>query len=732
MAQITQNSLVGAHIGKYRIEALLGRGGMAEVYRAYQENLDRHVAIKLLYPFLVDEENFVQRFQREARAMAAIDHPHIIDVYDFDVIDHRPFIVMQYLAGGTLHARQQRVSSQGKRLPLSLAIQTILQVSDALAHAHSFGMIHRDIKPGNIMFSEWDAAVLTDFGIVRMLRGTSHTTTGTLVGTPAYMAPEQGLGEPGDERSDLYALGVVFYGMVTGVLPFDAESPVALVMKHVREPVNPPALLNGELPRPIEDVILKMLAKAPSERYQSATDLARGLTEAVFACGDERLLGEIPAAVLRERHTPPAGTRASLAAEAARSTADLEADDTRLLASADLETAAPDRTEIDLTIDQVEDLAGAAAVKPARFARVAGRRAWLLLVVLLLCAGVGLTWRAGRSGTGRTEAMAAVSGPEEPVRDAPGAAAVLPVAAAAEKGRPPATKPAAVPTQAATATLPAPTMTATRRPTATIEPPTPTVDPTAAFLADCRPAVSFDNIFTYGNPETTAAPAGARLVVNWVLSRPTECPWPAGLRLVHLDGENFGLAAEIQLPAVPSAGETLTLRTEKMRAPERPGRYPSRWGLVDGQGKTFGAPVAFAIEVYRPATPTPAALPTKPAPTATNSGGGGDTSAQPLGFNVFFSRCEYPGGGSEYRCEMLITPFGGPPGPYTIFVFDREQPARYFGGNQTHFISSRRCAPWVHEIKVQSEASGESFSRNIYFNPAAEPLFSGGTTCTES
>ena len=105
---------------------------------------------------------------------------------------------------------------------------------------------------------------------------------------------------------------------------------------------------------------------------------------------------------------------------------------------------------------------------------------------------------------------------------------------------------------------------------------------------------------------------------------------------------------------------------------------------------------------------------------------------EPVGFNVFFRACEYPGGGTEYRCELLITPFGGPPSDYTIFVFDGDQPSRYFGGNQTHFILSRRCAPWIHEIKVQNEASGEAVSRNIYFDPAAEPLFPGGTTCTES
>ncbi|MEM7802686.1 MAG: protein kinase, partial [Chloroflexota bacterium] len=226
-------SLLGTYIGRYKIEEMIGRGGMAEVYKAYQVNLDRHVAIKVMHKFLADDKDFLTRFEREARAMAATKHPNIVDVYDFDFDKDYYYIVMDYLSGGTLKNRIDRVTLEGGIIDIDKAIRIILELCDALAFAHKRGMVHRDIKPANIMFNEMGAAVLTDFGIARMVNRTSNTTTGSMIGTPAYMSPEQGLGEPGDNRSDIYSLGVLSYHLLTGQLPHEGDTPLSVVLKHI-------------------------------------------------------------------------------------------------------------------------------------------------------------------------------------------------------------------------------------------------------------------------------------------------------------------------------------------------------------------------------------------------------------------------------------------------------------------------------------------------------------------
>ncbi len=260
-------------LGKYDIIERLGRGGMAEVYRAYQPSLDRYVAIKLLHPFLADDPEFKDRFEREARNVARLRHPNIVQVYDFefDVESESYYMVMELIEGHTLKDRLN--SLNGQPLPTEEILRITSEAAEALAYAHARGMIHRDVKPANLMLDSDGRVVLTDFGIAKIVTGHQFTASGGMVGTPSYMAPEQGLGEAGDERSDLYSLGVILFQLTTGRLPYDAETPLATILKHVNEPIPSPRQFNPETPAAIERIILKALAKDPEDRFQSADEM---------------------------------------------------------------------------------------------------------------------------------------------------------------------------------------------------------------------------------------------------------------------------------------------------------------------------------------------------------------------------------------------------------------------------------------------------------------------------
>lgn len=250
---------------------------MAEVYRAYHANLDRYVAIKILHRFLADDPEFKSRFEREAQNIARLKHPHIVQVYDFDYDGDGEsyYMVMELIEGDTLKDRLYEVEQTGEPVELREALRIVREAASALSYAHRAGMIHRDVKPANLMLdqSEDSRVVLTDFGIAKMLKGSNFTVTGGLIGTPAYMSPEQGMGETGDERSDLYALGVILFQMLTGELPFDAETPLALVLKHVNEAVPSAYMLNPRLPNRVDDIIERLMAKDVSLRYQTAQQL---------------------------------------------------------------------------------------------------------------------------------------------------------------------------------------------------------------------------------------------------------------------------------------------------------------------------------------------------------------------------------------------------------------------------------------------------------------------------
>jgi serine/threonine-protein kinase len=285
--EMTPSSLEGQTLGKYRVLEPLGRGGMARVYRAYHPQLDRYVAIKVLRSDLVEDEGFLTRFRREAQAVAALRHSNIVQVFDSDVQDDAYYMVLELLEGDTLKARLNDYRVRGEQMALGEIVRILLDVLDGLAYAHSEGMIHRDIKPANILLTKRGQAVVADFGIAHIVGGTRHTVSGALMGTLSYMAPEQGLEGHSDARSDVYSLGIVLYEMLTQRTPFEADTPLAVLMKQANDPLPLPRKINPDIPEPFERIVLKALAKQPEDRYQSAEEMARALRGAAEEAGIE-------------------------------------------------------------------------------------------------------------------------------------------------------------------------------------------------------------------------------------------------------------------------------------------------------------------------------------------------------------------------------------------------------------------------------------------------------------
>ncbi|MCA9899102.1 MAG: serine/threonine protein kinase, partial [Anaerolineales bacterium] len=277
---MVRSSLTGQNLGKYRVLEPLGSGGMARVYRGYHPQLDRFVAIKVLRSDLVEDELFLTRFRREAQAVASLRHPNIIQVFDFDVAEEIYFMVMELLDGDTLHTRLNDYRVRDEQMPWGEMVRILLDVLDGLSYAHQEGMIHRDIKPANILLTRRGQAVLADFGIAQIVGGTRHTMSGALLGTLNYMAPEQALEGSSDVRSDLYSLGIVLYEMLTRRPPYDADTPLAILLKHVNDPLPLPTELNPEIPAALERIVLKALAKEPDGRFQSAPQMAEALKTA--------------------------------------------------------------------------------------------------------------------------------------------------------------------------------------------------------------------------------------------------------------------------------------------------------------------------------------------------------------------------------------------------------------------------------------------------------------------
>lgn len=267
------SGLIGRTIGQFEIVEEIGRGGMATVYKARQPSVGRMVAIKILPTQFAHDPKFVQRFEREARAIASLEHPHILPLYDFGAQGGLTYMAMRYVSGGDLS------NLMGQNLSSEQIAQIVGDIAKALDYAHKNGVIHRDIKPSNILIDDNGEVLLTDFGIAKT-EDSQLTGTGMVLGTPDYMAPEQIEGIA-DSRSDIYALGVVLYELLTGEPPYQAETPLATALKHMNEEIPSPRSINPSVGEPMERVVIKAMAKDPNNRYQSGEEMAAALKNAL-------------------------------------------------------------------------------------------------------------------------------------------------------------------------------------------------------------------------------------------------------------------------------------------------------------------------------------------------------------------------------------------------------------------------------------------------------------------
>src|SRR6266852_5853124 len=281
-------------LGKYELQERLGHGGMAEVWKALDTQLQRYVAIKLLHANLQADPEFVKRFQHEAQAIASLRHPNIVQIHDFQVSQSSEsdsptaYMVMAYIEGQTLAHYIANTSARG-RIPSPVEIVNLFtSISLAVDYAHQKGMIHRDIKPANILLDQHNTAhnpmgepILTDFGLAKLLGVSAGALTATSLGTPRYTSPEQARGYPGNERSDLYSLGVILYEMVTGVPPFRGDSPMAVLSQHLNITPTSPVLLNPNIPPALTMFIMTALAKDPNARFARAATMTAAIAEAL-------------------------------------------------------------------------------------------------------------------------------------------------------------------------------------------------------------------------------------------------------------------------------------------------------------------------------------------------------------------------------------------------------------------------------------------------------------------
>lgn len=274
--------MIDRMLGKYQIIEALGEGGMATVYKGFDPSLERYVAIKIIRTVNQADPDFAIRFQREAKALAKLDHPYILKVLDYGEEKGIPYLVMPYVAYGTLKKYTR------SRLPYQKAIEIVIPIAEALSYAHKRNIIHRDIKPANILFGESGEPILSDFGIAKMLDSreqTQLTNTGFGIGTPAYMAPEQWNGVA-DARTDIYALGIVLYELITGRCPFQADTPAAILIKQVQDPLPRPKMFVSDIPENVEALLFKALAKDPMLRFQTMQDFIQGMNSVLHGKTD--------------------------------------------------------------------------------------------------------------------------------------------------------------------------------------------------------------------------------------------------------------------------------------------------------------------------------------------------------------------------------------------------------------------------------------------------------------
>ncbi|MFC2037279.1 protein kinase [Chloroflexota bacterium] len=510
---MNDRALIGSKLGKYTITEEIGRGGMGAVYKAYDATLDRHVAIKVLAPHLVWQEGFVERFLREARAAARLQHPNIVTIYDVGQEAGWYYYVMEYLEGKTLN----ELTQEQQFLPPETVLSLLQPMAAALDYAHHNGLVHRDIKPGNIIVGRAGRVSLTDFGIARAVQETRLTATGTTVGTPEYMSPEQVRGWAVDARSDQYSLAVVAYELLSGQVPFKAESTLSLMYKVVHEPPPPIDQVRPELPRQVGEVLGKALAKEPGDRYPTVTDFVEALAQGL--AGRRVEAAPLPP-VPRDKKAPTVLTGAAAATAGRQS-----------LAPAAAPAAKPSRP-------------AAPPAAPARERRGVPIWLWLLaaLTVLVLAIALVLALRGG-GGRGTPTAAAIVTQvvTSSPAEASPSPSSQIPPSPTAThtpNPSPVAPTTTAPPTQGLSTArpLPSPTQAATQAPTST---PTHTLTPapSATAAASATPAAT-------RTPEPTKVPTPRPPA-----STPTQeaAQFPPPNLLDPPDGQNFSFSDPIVL-----------------------------------------------------------------------------------------------------------------------------------------------------------------------------------------
>ena len=604
--------------GRYRIVELLGRGGMAEVYTAYQESLDRYVAIKLMHGFLADDEEFLRRFQREARSVATLRHPNIVQVHDFDRDEDDYFMVMEYIDGPTLKSILEELAGKQARFPHVRALNIVRDLGGALSYAHKRGMVHRDIKPANIMVDSSDHVVLTDFGIAKMVTGTQLTASGSMVGTPSYMAPEQGLGKAGDQRSDLYSLGVVLYQLLTGHLPYQADTPLAVIMMHVNDPLPDPVAINPDLSPGLQRIIQRSLAKVPTERYQTVDEMMHHLENLDLAASQE----------------VPHSTLVGGNAETIRAAMD---QNSGIAASAE--------TIREATVVPLGATPAPPLVEDTLSARRNRSLIWGIgggIVVLVLLGILGL--RGGILGF-------AVA----PTDTVTATATLTPSATAS-------LTPTATPDVFLTLTIQSLHQTETALAAlAAIPTNTHTPDLTATFEA-----CDFDYSLLAQDPENDK-----NLFVNQTetitleLENRGDCSWEAEntvLQFVEGAGPPEADQDEVALPEV-APGDSVEVEI-LLDMPNTSGTVEATWQLIiTDTGVAIGAPLEFAFNVI-----VPVKVPTLThTPTATTvPSGTTETPTGPItGVSATFFSCAYDD--TEYVCNVVINIGGGAP-PFTVVV----------------------------------------------------------------
>lgn len=548
---------------------------MSEVYKGEHVELGRMVAIKVLHPFLADEEGFVVRFKREARIVATLRQHNIVQVYDFDFNDELGiyYMVMEFIDGPTL----KDLLNDG---PLSVdeAARIGVAICEALDYAHEREMVHRDVKPANIMFIPDGEPVLTDFGIAKMLSLSELTASGAMVGTPAYMAPEVGIGKVGTSLSDIYSMGVVLYQMVAGRLPFESDSPMGMVMHHINDTPPPLTRFTSSVPPAFESIILRAMEKQPEMRFERARDMARAL---------RRVLGE-PA-----EHSSAAMAPLPEAMAAAPPAPDKFVTDDRVIEDDDrlLRTWPPTNevtpypgTPTHFPKPPVQAAAAGDAAKPAR--RVRFQR---IVSAVMIGIVVGITGFLVWTG---------ITGDTPPV--------LTQLLALAQQRS---AAPVAVTVSPETATVvPAASATATPGPTpapVTVTPtPVPNLNSPKPTPVTCDTRLKLNQVRI--EPDDVVGP-GTKFTAYVSLQNNGDCRWPQALRFMFESGERMTDADSFPVAQV-GPDETVQL-VLPMVAPTEIGVYESLWSVQLANGNVVGIPIAVPVEVGDVAAPPPTPLP---------------------------------------------------------------------------------------------------------------------------